>query len=235
MIRFVAMDLDGTLTQHKSKPDAECLEVLNMLSQRYQLLIVGAGGCDRIYQQLGAVKCDIIGFYGMQSAVAGGNKLNIIESAAVEIDRDLATQRVERLRSEFGYTKYAGETIEFHNSGLITFPILGTAARLDDKLAFDQDRVKRRAIYGKVAEIFNDYTVFVGGSSSFDIAPKPYCKSYALNKYIEQQGIDREQVIYFGDDYGLGGNDEDIYKSDIRFVCIDDYRDFPKRARGVLL
>lgn len=235
MIRLVAMDLDGTLTQHKSKPDAECLKVLDELAQKYKLLIVGAGGCERIFRQLGGFSYDIIGFYGMQSAVSEGKTLTITQGAIVAVDKPSVIKRIEQLRGEFGYTTLLGETVEFHDSGLITFPLLGTEAQLNDKLEFDPDRTKRRVVYDRVKDVFNEFTVFIGGSSSFDIAPKPYCKSYALRSYIEKHGISSAEVIYFGDDYGLGGNDEDVYNSDIRFICIDNYREFPRISRSVLL
>ena len=40
MIRVVAMDLDGTLTQHKTPPDAACKDALERLSKKYKLLMV---------------------------------------------------------------------------------------------------------------------------------------------------------------------------------------------------
>ena len=84
------------------------------------------------------------------------------------------------MREKYGFIEYAGDNVEFHASGVVTFPILGTKAKQEDKLAFDTDRAKRREIYDDVKEVFNDYIVFVGGSSSFDMAPAPYNKAYAL-------------------------------------------------------
>ena len=118
--------------------------------------------------------------------------------------------------------------MEYHDSGCVTIPILGTKAKQEDKLAFDPDRKKRRAIYDEVKALFSDYIVFVGGSSSFDMAPAPYNKAYALAKYCEERGIAHDEVVYVGDDYGPGGNDESVYLSDFNFLTIDDYRDFPK-------
>ena len=113
--------------------------------------------------------------------------------------------------------------MEFHPSGCVTFPILGTKAKQEDKLAFDPDRSKRRKIYAEVVDTFSDYCVFVGGSSSFDMAPKPFNKYYALDLYCREHGFAHDEVIFVGDDYGLGGNDESVYRSDFRFVTIDDY------------
>ena len=40
--------------------------------------------------------------------------------------------------------------------------------------------------------------------------------------------------VYIGDDYGLGGNDESVYKSDFPYLTIDDYRDFPEIIKPIL-
>jgi hydroxymethylpyrimidine pyrophosphatase-like HAD family hydrolase len=113
--------------------------------------------------------------------------------------------------------------VEFHDSGCVTFPILGTKAKAEDKLAFDPDRSKRRKIYDIVVETFPEFVVFVGGSSSFDMAPRPRDKFYALSNFCKELGLSHDEVAYAGDDYGPGGNDESVYKSDIRFYCVDDY------------
>ena len=48
-IRVIALDLDGTLTQHRTPLPAESRELLDRLGRRYRLLMVGAGQCRRIY------------------------------------------------------------------------------------------------------------------------------------------------------------------------------------------
>ena len=67
-IKVIAMDLDGTLTQHRSPLSEEQRAVLQSLSRKYKLLMVGAGMCHRIFNQLGKFPIDIIGNYGMQYA-----------------------------------------------------------------------------------------------------------------------------------------------------------------------
>ena len=105
----------------------------------------------------------------------------------------------------------------------MTIPLLGTKALQEDKLAFDPDRSRRRAIYDEVCALFPDYNVFVGGSSSFDMAPKPFNKYYALDLWCRENGVAHHEVVFVGDDYGLGGNDESVFLSDIPFVTVDDY------------
>ena len=229
MIKLIAFDLDGTLTQHKTPLAPENLAVLTALSRKYRLLMVGAGGCFRIFEQLGRFPIDVIGNYGMLYAKydAAKKTLDIVENHIVPCDRESVERRVTMLRERYGFTCYAGDNVQYHDSGCVTFPILGTAAVLADKLAFDPDRKKRRAIYAEVCGTFPEYNVFVGGSSSFDMAPKPFDKRYALEKYCGEYGFSPEEVLFAGDDYGPGGNDESVYLSDFGFVKVDDYRTFP--------
>ncbi|MBP3333022.1 MAG: HAD family phosphatase [Clostridia bacterium] len=229
-IKVIAFDLDGTITQHKTPPIPENREALERLAKKYKLLMVGAGQVRRIFNQLEGFPIDIIGNYGLQYGEydAELKDIKIIRDEKFECDREKVDAKITFFREKYGFTKFAGENTEFHPSGCVTFPILGTKADPADKLAFDPDRSKRRKIYGEVCEAFSDYCVFVGGSSSFDMAPKPYNKYYALDLYCKEKGFSHDEVVFVGDDYGLGGNDESVYLSDFEFIKVDDYRDFAK-------
>ena len=224
-IKLVAFDLDGTLTQHKTPLDDTNRAVLEQLSKYYKLVMVGAGNAMRIFNQLGGFPMDVMGNYGMQLGLYNPETktLDLVRNDCVPCDRESVDKRITMLRERFGFTEYAGENVEFHDSGCVTFPILGTKAKAEDKLAFDPDRSKRRKIYDIVVETFPEFVVFVGGSSSFDMAPRPRDKFYALSNFCKELGLSHDEVAYAGDDYGPGGNDESVYKSDIRFYCVDDY------------
>lgn len=235
-IKLVAFDLDGTLTQHKELLGEENRRVLDALAQRYRLVMVGAGQVCRIFRQMGGYPMDIIGNYGLQYARydAQSGELQMVRDLQLPCDRESVEQRIAVLRQRFGYEDFAGESVEYHPSGCVTFPVLGTKAQQADKLAFDPERTKRRAVYDLVVQAFPEYHVFVGGSSSFDMAPRPYNKYHALDEYCRQLGITHDQVVYMGDDYGQGGNDESVYLSDIPFITVDDYRALPQRAEILL-
>ncbi len=235
-IKVIAMDLDGTLTQHKTPLSAEHRAVLTELSKKYKLLMAGAGQVMRIFNQLEQFPIDIIGNYGLQYGTYNTETktIDIVRDITLDCDKEAINEKVDTLREKYGFTEYAGESVEFHPSGCVTFAILGTKAKQEDKLAFDPDRVKRRKIYDEVVETFSDYCVFVGGSSSFDMAPKPYNKYYALDLYCKEHGLSHDEVVYIGDDYGLGGNDESVYKSDFNYITIDNYLDFPEVVKELL-
>lgn len=235
-IKLVAFDLDGTLTQHKTPLSQEMREALDFARQDRSLLMVGAGACRRIFNQMQGYPIDIVGNYGLQYAVhdADTGDLRFIRDEHLPCDRAGVLTRANAFRKSHGLESFAGDSVEFHDSGVVTFALLGTKARQEDKLSFDPDRKKRRAIYREVCELFSDYKVFIGGSSSFDMAPAPYDKAYALELICKERGLAKNEVLYVGDDYGPGGNDESVLLAGFPFLKIDDYRTTPALLRAAL-
>jgi hydroxymethylpyrimidine pyrophosphatase-like HAD family hydrolase len=170
--------------------------------------------------------------YGKYDPVS--KSINIVRDLSFDCDRASAEKKITALREKHGFTEYAGDNVEFHPSGCITFPILGKSAKIEDKLAFDPDRAKRRPVYPRVKELFPEYTVFIGGSSSFDMVPAPNDKFYALSKLCAEEGYSHDEVLYVGDDYREGGNDHAVAVSDIAFVTVDDYTKLSERLAFLL-
>lgn len=235
-LRLLAFDLDGTLTQHKSPLEDSIRKTLDALSEQYKLLMIGAGRCERIFSQMLGYPIDIIGNYGMEFAQynAEAGALDMVFSHVLPCDRETMAARITALRTQFGFTDYAGDSVEFHASGCVTFPILGTKAQLPDKLAFDPDRSRRRPLLPIVRAANPEYNVFVGGTSSFDMTPGAYDKYQALDRYCREYGYAHDEVLFVGDDFGEGGNDEAVYVSDIAFLPITDYRTFPALMKQFL-
>ena len=225
MIKAFAFDLDGTLTQHNAVIEENNRKILEKLSNEYKLVIVSASSCECIYNQLGGFPAEAIGNYGMQNATYENGKISYKRNEKKTCEsKEYIEKTVTAIREKHGMTSYVGNNVEFLDTGCMVFPILGAEADENKKLAFDPDRSKRRAILDEVYEAFGDYNVFLGGSSCFDIAPKPFNKYYALDKWCSENGLSHDEVIFVGDDYGLGGNDECVYHSDFRFITIDDYK-----------
>ena len=232
--RLICLDLDGTLSQHRSPLEDANREVLNRLSEKYKLLMVGAGNVPRIHGQMGEYPIDILGNYGMQEGVYRDGKMEIIRQDTVEVDRAFFSEKTQYLREKYGYTEYKGDAVEFHPSGMVTFPLLGTKADVADKIAFDPTREKRKKMYAEVLEIFSDFTVFIGGSSSFDFSGKKYNKYDAIMTYAAQHGYEKDEILYVGDDFGDGGGDSHVRLGGMDYINITDYREFGKAMEEYL-
>ena len=234
MKRLIGFDLDGTLTQHRSPLDAEHRAILDAVGKKYKIIMVAAGNAPRVYGQMGQYPIDILANYGMQESRMIDGQFTIVRDDKVLPDRDFFVRETTYLREKYGYTQYIGDALEFHESGMVTFPLLGTKADISDKLAFDPDRRKRHVMYPEVLEIFRDYSVFVGGSSSFDFTPAQYNKFDAMLRYGRENGYTVDEMRYVGDDFGDGGGDSHIRLGGMDYICIDDWRNSPIMLQSLL-
>ena len=185
--------------------------------------MVSAGGASRINKQMNNYPIDILGNYGMNEAVWENGELKMIREAVYAVDKEFFSTQIEYLRNKYGYTEYKGDSVEFHASGMVTFPLLGTKADINDKVKFDPTREKRKVLYPEVCEIFKDYTVYIGGSSSFDFSKKEYNKYDAVMKYANEHGYSKDEILYIGDDFGDGGGDSHIRIYGLDYVNVTDY------------
>ena len=229
--RLICFDLDGTLTQHKTPLSDANRAVLDSLAGRYQLVMCGGGGCERIFTQMNCYPIDILGNYSMQESRVVDGKLVMIRQETLHPDTADVLEKCRYLREKYGYTQYEGESVEFHPSGMITFALLGTRADKQAKLEFDPDKRKRQAMFPEVCELFPQYAVFIGGTTSFDFAEKRFNKFSAVMRYAQEHGFTKEQVLFVGDDFGDGGNDSHIRLNGMDYIQITDYTQLPQRLR----
>ena len=160
----------------------------------------------------------------MQESKIVNGEFVIVRTDKTEPDRAYFERNCDFLRKKYGYTEYRGEAVEFHPSGMVTFPLLGTGALIEDKLTFDPDKSKRRAMYAEVLDIFRDYSVYIGGSSSFDFSGKQYNKYEAIMTYAGKNGYSKDEILYVGDDFEDGGGDSHVRLGGMDYVNITDYR-----------
>ena len=234
--KLVCMDLDATLTQHRTQLEDFNLEALTSLDHRYQCVMVCAGNAPRVRKQMNDYPIDILANYGMQEAHDVDGQLQIVRQTTIPADTAFFVKKCNYLRQKYGYTDYDGEGIEFHAAGMVTFGLLGVDAKPEKKVVFDPDRAKRRVMYPEVIKIFGKkYCVFIGGSSSFDFAPKPFNKYDASLQYAKEHGISKDEIIFIGDDFGDGGGDSHVRINGMDYICIDDYHNFPEKVLPLLL
>ena len=231
MKKLICFDLDGTLTQHRSPLEKASKDLLDALSKKYKVIMVGAGGCERIYKQLGNYPIDIVGNYGMQESKMIDGKFTIVKEITTTPDKAYFLETADYLRKKYGYTDYKGDSVEFHTTGMVTFALLGTKADIADKIAFDPTRAKRKVMYDEVLKLFPNYTVYIGGSSSFDFTQKQYNKYDATVRWAAERGIAPEDIVFIGDDFADGGGDSHIRIKGMDYILITDFNAFPWAVR----
>lgn len=226
--KLICFDLDATLTDHRCPLESAARQLLDTLKQKYDLVMVCAGNCPRVYKQMGEYPINILGNYGMQESTVENGELKIVREDVFPADTAFFLKQNGYLREKYGYTKIYGDPVEFHKSGMVTLALLGTDAPLDLKHKFDPDRAKRRVMYPEVCEIFKDYCVYIGGSSSFDFSAKQYNKYAASMRYATEHGYSEDQVLFVGDDFGDGGGDSHVRINGMDYIWIKDYTKTPE-------
>ena len=234
MKKLICFDLDGTLTQHRTLIEDNVLEFLERLKEKYKLIMVGAGAAERIYKQMREYPVDILGNYGMQESKVIDGKFEVVRKEITQPDREYFLEKAQYLREKYGYQEFKGDSVEFHQTGMVTFPLLGTKADIKDKLAFDPTREKRRKMYKEVQELFADYTVYIGGSSSFDFSLKKYNKYDAIMAYAKENGYQKQEILFVGDDFEDGGGDSHVRIFGIDYINIEDYRTVVDKLKFLL-
>lgn len=232
--KLLVFDLDGTLSNHKCPMPEANRKLLDKLGEKYHIVMCGAGNAPRIFKQMEQYPIEIVGNYGMQHTKVVDGELVFTKEVVCEVDKDFFCEKMTYLREKYGYTEFYGEPIEFHKSGMVTIGLLGTEAPKELKIAFDPDRSKRRVMYPEVMEIFKDYTVYIGGSSSFDIVGKQYNKYDATMEYAQMHGYTKEQVLFLGDDMGDGGGDSHIRLGGMDYIHVLDFNKLPELTAFLL-
>merc|ERR1711918_168528 len=77
--------------------------------------------------------------------------------------------------------------------------------------AYDKEHGVRPKMVKVLQEEFKDFGLAfsIGGQISFDVFPKGWDKTYAL-QFVENEGF--EEIHFFGDKTDKGGNDYEIYE-----------------------
>ena len=124
MIKLIAFDLDGTLTQHRTPIGPECEEILLALKEKYKLLMVGAGACRRIFEQMKHFPIDIVGNYGMQTALYNyeTKDIDVKNEPILEADKELCEQKVTFLRQKHGFCEFRGKMWNITPRDVLPFP-----------------------------------------------------------------------------------------------------------------
>ena len=229
--KLLLFDLDATLTEHRMPLEPAARELMEKLCEKYDVVMMAAGNCPRVYHQMGDFPVPIVGNYGMQESAMVDGEFRIIREDTAPADTAFFDKWCRYFREKYGYTAYQGDPIEYHASGMVTFGLLGTAPDKYEKLKFDPDKAKRRAMYPEVLKVFKDYAVYIGGSTSFDFTPKQYNKFDAALRYAHEHGYTLDECLFVGDDIDDGGGDSHIRLYGMDYIRIYDYSKTPAMLR----
>lgn len=213
-------DVDGTLTEPRTRMDPSFAREFFEWSQNRQLFVATGSDFDKTKQQ---VPSKILSCFQNIFCCMGNETRNskgeILEKSDFVIPDDL-DRDLQEILSQSKYTKKTGNHIEFR-TGMINFSTVGRNASKIEREQYniwDNQFQERQSIADYINKNYPTLNASVGGSISIDIIEEGRDKGQIVN-YLENQGA--LKIVFVGDRCFPGGNDwgviRELKKSDLAF------------------
>lgn len=127
-----------------------------------------------------------------------------------------------------------GEVIEDRNSQ-IAISFLGQAAPVEEKEAWaEKNSEKRLAVRQVIADELMEFEVRAGGTTTIDITRLGIDKAYGMQKLIEALKIDKNEILFIGDNLQEGGNDYPVKAMGIDVIEVNRWEDTAYAVEAIL-
>ena len=224
--KLIAVDLDGTLLNSESKLSPYTIETIQKVSEQGHRIIITTGRpyrmADHIYKELG-LESPMINFNGALTHIP--NK-KWSKELSMTLDKKYLLDMVKRendIQADFIAGEYRNKFYVTHTYHHTIDPALFGVSKISSKTKFEARKVTENpnAILFQtraedkyaLAEEMRDYyhheleiNSWGGPLNILECAPKGVNKAFALNYLLETYGLDRKDLIAFGDEQ----NDTDM-------------------------
>ena len=239
MKKIVLFDMDGTLTPARKSMPRVVAEKLFMLHNRsFDIGIISGSGlnyileqCDTLFKVYGS-RLDNLKIYpcnGTKYYKWNSQKCEPTKRYSQSIRSELGDVKLKQvLNSLLKYQidimnnykfserlNYTGTFVDYRDS-LINWCPIGRNANSTDRAIFEDidDYFKVRNKFTKVLSkdpVFSGLAIKIGGSTSFDIYPHGWDKTFPLNGNINKSELENYEIFFVGDRCISGGNDHEIF------------------------
>lgn len=230
--RIILFDMDGTLTEPRKDFDKSLLPSLLKLSEKANIGIVTGSDIDYLKQQLGflinlpllkqkihLLPCNGTKYYAPPSVDDQHtltSSVNMKDHLGEYEFKQIMISLIEQQSSiNFSEIPLTGHFISYRGSMINWCPIGRNAGDMERKQFVQHDISTSPSYREKMIQdlqkklhsrnVYDSITIKLGGSTSFDIYPKGWNKTYCLNHFPDWQ------AWFVGDRCGENGNDKEIY------------------------
>jgi phosphomannomutase len=220
MRTLILFDVDGTLTIPRKKieqPMEQCLRELS-LKEDIEIGFVGGSDLEKQIEQLTEENFKYFTWMFSQNGLKSFYKQELFyEKSLIEFlgekKYNFIINKILFCLSELEIPKKRGNFIELR-SGLINVSPIGRSCNqiereefneLDKKHKFRETLIKNIKI--QLGDIADEFNYSIGGQISFDMFPKGWDKTFAL-QFVENS---YKKIYFFGDMVHEGGNDYEIF------------------------
>lgn len=243
--KIIAFDLDGTLTKSKSDIDQEMIDVLCRLLKHKKVVVMGGGNYEQFQNQfINYLKC-ADRFKNLSILPASGSSLYQFQNNAWKkvyqnvFSAQEKSKILNAFKKAFDDIKYRepkekyGKVIEDRESQ-ITFSALGQKALHCKKEEWNKKDDVRLELKKALEKYLPEFEVRIGGLTSIDITKKGIDKAYGMKQLFKIFNISKDDVVYIGDAFYEGGNDEAVLKTGVTTISVGSHEETKKIIRNFL-
>ncbi len=238
--KMAVFDLDGTLTETKSRAEPEMAGCMCRLLAKRQVAVISGGALGQFEKQLlTALDCPPVLLANLFLFPTSGTRFyRYAQDKWVEVYADLMTlperQKIKdaftRAFEAIGYSnpsRVYGEIIEDRGTQ-VTFSALGQdivsvlgheGVRLKQEFRAANE-VKLRELAAQVGRELPDFEVRLAGVTSIDVTRKGIDKAYGIAQIEKLLGISRVEMVFVGDALYEGGNDYAAKTAGVECVAV---------------
>lgn len=216
MYKLISFDLDDTLSPAKSPADLEMIDLLAKLLKKYKVSIITWGKFETIDMQ-------IISQFKDKDIL---KKLFIFPTIwtrmyyfdwdwKIKYNEDLSNEEVDKITNVLNNAieklnlrpeQIWGDIVE-NRLSQVTYSALWQKAPLEAKRIWDPDKKIRQKIRDYIKDDLEEFSIWIGWTTSIDVTKKWLDKAYGIEKMIENLDVKKEEILFMWDAIFPGWND----------------------------
>lgn len=248
MKKVLAFDLDDTLAVTKSPISERMSSLLARVLEKYQICVISGGKFEQFEKQI-VERLNIApellarlhlmptcGTRYYRYDLNAGDWQVVYAEDLSEAEKQEIREVLEASAKEVGLWEENphGEIIEDRLSQ-ITYSALGQQALAEAKYAWAEAHAEDKEILRqKIADRLPNLEVRLGGTTSVDVTRKGIDKAYGMNKLMEILGLEKSEILFFGDKLNEGGNDYPVKAMGIDSITVEGWETTAYALDGIL-
>ncbi len=251
MKKVLAFDIDQTLNVAKTPITNEIAELLIKCLKHFEICPISGQKFDQFLVQIVDRLKDngvsgeqlkhlhLFVAQGTQYYKYDGNEWQqVYNYPLTEVQVAKITATIEQAAKELGYWEEdklaSGDEIIENRLSQVTFSALGQKAGTEEKYAWDPNHTKREKIVARCKELAPEFDYEIGGTTSINAITPGMNKVFGMTHLLEELGVEKSEILYFGDMTQPGGNDYPVVQMGIDTVTVRSHEDTAYALRGIL-
>lgn len=214
-------DVDGTLTPSRMHITQDMKDLLKRVREKSSIAIVGGSNFVKQKEQLGDSVLDDFDYVFSENGLVSWRGIH-----QIHVQNFAKFFGEENLKKFINFCLHyiadldiplkRGHFVEFR-SGMLNISPIGRDCSQQERLDFYEYDLKHKVREKMIRAIQNQFPDFklkysIGGQISFDVFPEGWDKTYCL-QHIKNENF--KEIHFFGDKTDPGGNDYEIFISDL--------------------